>query len=400
MCCRSTHWNVSGLFVAIALSGCAWLPGGADPLESTYNLPAEIDSSDGFLAKPTKELVSTAKAAVGLGPNEEAARQQLQMATARYRAASNMDAKDREREFRMAAKEFAKSATRWPGSSVEEEALFFQAESYFFANRYPKSEEIFAQLMKKYPSTRYVDQTSTRRLQIAKYWLEHFEQDKDLPITPNLTSRTRPVFDKFGHAIRVLENIRLDDPTGELADDATMLAAKACFQSEKYYRADEFLTDLRRSFPGSEHQFNAHLLGLQCKVKLYQGPGYDSGPLDSAEELVKQMRRQFPNEARDHHEYLTGAYKDIRMNRAIREMNLARYRDRRQEYRAARAQYARVAREFSDTSLAAEASDRLAQLDGKPDLPGQRMEWLAKAFPSDADVQPLIANNPGVATRK
>ena len=180
---------------------------------------------------------------------------------------------------------------------------------------------------------------------------------------PNFFARERPTFDKFGNAIKVLERIRLDDPTGEIADDATMLAAKACFDQEKYYRADELLTDLRRSFPNSEHQYPAHVISLKCKTRLYQGPDYSVGPLDEAEEIVRQMRRQFPNEAADDEAFLTAAYKDVRMNRAIREMNLAQYRDRRKEYRAARTQYERVAREFSDTSLAGQAKERLAQQD-------------------------------------
>ena len=88
------------------------------------------------------------------------------------------------------------------------------------------------------------------------------------------------------------------------------------------------------------------------------------------------------------------------MNRAIREMHLAKYRDRRKEYRAARTQYQRVAEEFSDTSLAETARARLAELGGLPDLPPQRLEWLAKAFPSTNDDQPLIATRPGQSQSK
>ena len=94
--------------------------------------------------------------------------------------------------------------------------------------------------------------------------------------------------------------------------------------------------------PAVNYQYAAHKLGLKAKMRLYQGPNYAPGPLDSAEEIVKQMRRQFPKEAREDDEFLRTVHKDIRMNRAIREMNQARYRDSRQEYRAARARYERV----------------------------------------------------------
>ena len=79
------------------------------------------------------------------------------------------------------------------------------------------------------------------------------------------------------------------------------------------------------------------------------------------------------------------------MNRAIREMARARARDRRKEYRAARVRYERVVHEYSDTSLARDAEERLAQLEGLPDLPPQRLQVLANVFPSSSDEQPLIA---------
>ncbi len=267
-------------------------------------------------------------------------------------------------------------------------------ECYFFADRYPKADHALGQLVKKYPNTRHIDTANARRFALARYWVEHQQQNRELSVAPNLVSRDRPVFDKFGNAVKVLEQIRLDDPTGELADDATMAAAAACFTEDDFYRADELLTDLRRSYPNSKHQFDAHLLGLKCKTKLYQGPSYDGGPLDEAEELIKQMRRQFPRESREHDEFLTKAWKDVRMNRAIREMNLARYFDRRKEYRAARQHYRNVTRDFSDTSLSSDANERLAQLGGLPDKPPQRLAWLVDIFPTPDREQPLIARNP------
>ena len=111
------------------------------------------------------------------------------------------------------------------------------------------------------------------------------------------------------------------------------------------------------------------------------------------------LRSLLPTESGKDNEFLTKAYKDIRMNRAVREMKLARYRDRRQEYRAARTQYARVVHEYSDTSLADTARTRLNELGGLPDLPPQRLEWLARAFPTASESQPLIATKPDKVQR-
>lgn len=388
------------IWMCLLLSGFVGCASLRDDDPTDFAFPGDGQADQGFLTRSTDQFVASAKASIGLGPDEQVARERFEQAMQQYRNAGQLQGAERQKAFDAAARAFASAATRWPKSSVEEDSLFYRAESLFFADRYPKAEEGFAQIVSQYQTTKHIDTISKRRFQIAKYWLDHHDLKQELPISPNLLAKDRPTFDKFGNAIKVLENIRLDDPTGELADDATMLAATACFESGRYYRADELLEDLRHYFPNSKHQYNAHLLGLRCKIQLYQGPNYDSGPLDAAEELVKQMRRQFPQESRSDNEFLASIYKDIRMNHAIREMNLAKYRDRRKEYRAARAQYARVARDFGDTSLAKDASERLAQLGGEPDLPPQRLAWLARVFPSDEPEQPLLATKPGTSSTR
>lgn len=391
-CKAVIDWSVILLayFVLAAVCGCSVF-NREDP-KSSYNLPGDVDPNRGVLTKLADSMKATTRESIGLGPNEQAAKEMFDEATNIYESAKLMQGPEAHAAYDKAAKVFNRAAARWPKSSVEEDSKFFQAESYFFANRYPKTEAVFTELLSDYQSTKYLDRISQRRFEIAKYWLDHQnEVRKEWSITPNFTSRDRPTFDKFGNAVKILEQIRLDDPTGEFADDATMLAATACYQAGKIFRADELFADLRRSFPNSSHQYNAHLLGLKCKIKLYQGPSYDAGPLNDAEKLVDQMKRVFPAESAEDVEYLSAAYKDVRMNKAIRDFRMAEYRHRRNENRAARIQYERVANEYRDTSLAAAAETRLADLRDSPDLPPRRLAWLEKAFPSDGkQVTPLL----------
>ena len=360
-----------------------------DPL---YNL--EQDDDRGIFASVTDGVSSRVRGAMGLGPDEQAANQEYQQAMAQYQQATELEGRARKQAFEDAAKAFKTAAARWPNSSIQEDALFFRAESIFFAEQFPKAQTIFSELVAKYPSTRYAEKISQRRFQIAKYWLDHHQESNQLALSPNFVARDRPTFDQFGNAIKLLERIRLDDPTGELADDATMLAATACLDSGKHYRADELLTDLRNSFPSSKHQYQAHVLALKDQNQALSGASVR--PRSTGRSGRDRQTDASPVSAgvvRDR-EFLTAAYKDIRMNRAIREMARARSRDRRQEFRAARMRYQRVAEEFSDTSLAQEAEERLAQLEGRPDLPPQRLQILANAFPSSSDEQPILAADP------
>ena len=53
----------------------------------------------------------------------------------------------------------------------------------------------------------------------------------------------------------MFDKIRVDDPTGRLADDATLSLANENFTRRKFMKADEYYSDLRKAYPSSEHQF-------------------------------------------------------------------------------------------------------------------------------------------------
>src|SRR6056297_2043591 len=172
------------------------------------------------------------------------------------------------------------------------------AESQFFADRLANATDSYQRLQNEYPRNRHSDRAAARLFSISRYWIET-EKVGGGSWTPNFTDPTRPKLDAKGHAIRVLDQIRFDDPTGRLADDATMAAAAEFIRQEKYDRADEFLTDLRETYTDSEHLFLAHLLGIRCKMEVYAGPHYSALLLDEAEKLVKQTRQRFPDRLRE-----------------------------------------------------------------------------------------------------
>ena len=72
-----------------------------------------------------------------------------------------------------------------------------------------------------------------------------------------------------------------------------MATANIYFDRGRFDDADYHYTLLRREYPRSELQFEAHLLGLQAKLRKYQGEDYDGTPLEEAKTLVKQLRSQF-----------------------------------------------------------------------------------------------------------
>lgn len=342
------------------------------------------DLSPSSIAKKFKRMT-------GRGPNKGLAKQLYGQAEQEYKLAAEMpEGRERASRFISAGSKFAKAADYFPGSSVEMDALFMAAESNFFADHYWDATKFYERLIKAHPNNRYLDTVDARRFAIARYWLQLQDEHPEPVYYANFINETRPWRDVRGHALRQFDKIRLDDPTGRLADDATLAVANAHFKSRRYLKADEFYTDLRKTYPNSEHQFSAHYLGLKAKLESYLGPDYSGEALDEGEKLVKQMRRQFPDDAEKEREFLDRAAAEIRFKKAEKLHYFARYHDKRGEYRAAARRYQQIATDFGDTPFAEKSQQRLAQIQGLPPVPPQKLPWLVNLFPQSDKVKPIL----------
>jgi len=294
----------------------------------------------------------------------------------------------KEAEALFAEKKYAEAQVKYgevkllaPDSGMEEDAMFMQAESYFFYDKYVEASDAYDELIKKYPSSRYTDKAITRQFGIARYWQQHHKAEPHWSTTPNFTNKTRPWFDTYGHAMRVYENIRLNDPTGPLADDAIMSMANAYFVDGHYEEADYNYGLLRKEYPESEHQFQAHLLGLQCKLRRYQGPDYDGTPLEEADKLAEQLLKQFPEQIGPEQERVESIRQQLARENAMRDFSMAAYYEKTRYYGAAKFYYRQVAEKYPTTKLAEQSRTRIADLEGEQDVPDQPVEWFVKLFP-------------------
>lgn len=320
-------------------------------------------------------------------PNEQLARQRYEEGEVLFRKKS----------YKESAAKYHEAAQLAPDSGVEEDAMFMEAESLFFADKYPYANDAYNALVKQYSSTRHLDKVSTRQFAIAQYWQKHHEKHPHWPTTPNLLDRTRHKFDTAGHALKAYENIRLNDPTGPLADDALMATASFHFTMGHYDDADYHYGLVRTEYPDSEHQFQAHLLGLQCKLRKYQGPDYDVTPLVEADKLAEQLLTQFPNQIDPERERVEQTRRGIAAARAMQDWTVAEYFVGRGYYGAARFYYEQIVHDYPSTNLAEESRKRLGEIASEPDVPAQKLDWLVKVFP-DGKKGPVIAAQPSADT--
>ena len=299
--------------------------------------------------------------------------------------------------FTEAANKFRLAASQWPNSQLEQEALFWQGDSFFFADRYVQANRAYEALLIKYSGSEYLDKAEARRFAIAQYWTELSEVDSAI----SLTDPGRPKKGMAAEARRILHRIRLDDPTGKLADDATLALANAYFKEEMWIDAADTYEDLRLNYPGSQHQFHAHLFELKSRINAYRGKSYSADPLIRADKLLKQIVQSFPEQVQSEKKYLANEASLIRHKLAERDWSMAQYYAKKGENRAAQIYYAKIDKQFEDTTFAIAAREEILKLSNLPEEPSQPAQWLVKLFPdSEAAVKPVItASHTNTKTR-
>ncbi len=338
---------------------------------------SQVVSQEAYEEEPTgwdrfnrENMKKQWKKMTGRGPNNPVARE----------AYAEGEQLFQQKDYASAAKKFGDAADRWPDSALEEDAMFMQAESLFFADKYSKACDVYGELMRKYVNTRHLDTCVRRQFAIAHYWAETDQQDPEFPITPNVVDKTRPWFDTHGNAIKAFDDVRLNDPRGPLADDAIMATANAFFLRHRWADADYYYKLIRTDYPKSEFQIQAHLLGLQSKMKLYQGPQYDKKPLLEAEELIDQMLVQFPTELGDERERIVRQKGEVRAQLAFADWERAQYYEQGKYYGAAKSVYRDLAKDYPGTEFARRADERIAALGGEPESPPDRFAFLNTVF--------------------
>jgi outer membrane protein assembly factor BamD (BamD/ComL family) len=311
------------------------------------------------------------KKATGYGPNEQIARTAFGDGKKLYL----------DKKYTEAAAQFRTAADRWPDTPLEEDALFLQAESFFFADEYVKAHDSYEKLFKKYSNSRHLETAVAREFAIGRWW-EQMQDVKPLwTIQPNFTDKGRPWFDTYGYAMKAYNNVRMYDPTGPLADQSVMALATSHFRQNNFEEAALEFDQLRKDYPNSDHQVLAHVLGVQSKMRVYQGDLYDKTALKEAHEIADSALTQFGPKLGSEQQRMLQTRANIIEKEAARLYAIGQYYEKNQYNRSARIYYQMVLDEYPRTEKAELAKQHIAGLEGKPDDPPDHIKWLTDLLP-------------------
>lgn len=330
-----------------------------------------------------KKAVKRVREVTGYGPDEQVARALLEDGVVLFN----------QKNYSPAATKFEAASDRWPGTDLAAKALFNLGEAHFFDNEFKEASDAYITLLDKHPSTPKLDATVERLWEIAQYWEKaYFADSWHAPFDFNPTDGTRPNADTVGHAVRLYEAIRLNDPTGPRADDSIMATAGIHFRRQRFADADYHYTLLRDEYPRSDHQFEAHVLGLQAKLQRYHGPDYDGTPLRAAERLEERTRVNFSGRLTDEERT---RLRDVRAQVARateeRDLRMVEFYEGQEQIASAKYYLARISEDYSGSPVAEKAEERLATYEGKPDAPDVPMEWMVNLFPENKKYRSIRA---------
>ena len=320
-----------------------------------------------------ENAIDNFKVMVGLGPDKKLAKQYFGEGKTLYH----------EKRYKEAAAKFKAAAGRWPDSTLEEDALFLQGESLFFADDYPNAHDTFGNLLKKYDNSRYLDKAVLREFSIGRYWEKLHDAEPHWPVTPNLSDDSRPRFDTFGNAVKAYETVSMNDPTGPLADDSLMALGNLYFVRGRYEDAVYYYDRLRKDYPNSTHQKEAHLLSMKSHEMIYQGALYDITPLKEAGKVADQAITQFGRELGDEQGNVLKTRNKVDLEMAKRDLEMAKFYEGKRQYGAARFYYREIIKDYPRTEVARTAKDRLEKIKDFPAKPPNRFKFLTDLFPSD-----------------
>jgi len=308
---------------------------------------------------------------MGFGPDENKANES--MGKGREILLSNPDLKDRKKSLE-AAKHFVEAAKKYPDSVLEEDALHLAGECYFFADDYSNAFSMYQKLLIKYQHSKHVDNDVRRLFKIAQYWERESEKSAS---NFNFTDKSLPAYDTFGFAKKAYETIFINDPNGPVSDAALMALATAYLKrgryqgDDNYNQAAYYYQRLREDYPLSKHIAKAYEYELFARTQAYLGAEHPSRTLEEARKLAVITLQQFSGEL-DHEEKagVLELKEEILIKEAERLWSNGQYWDtKKRYYGSARMYYGRLINEYPQTVFAEKARQRLAQIEGLPDVP-------------------------------
>jgi outer membrane protein assembly factor BamD (BamD/ComL family) len=284
-----------------------------------------------------------------------------------------------------AENQFAKIAKSRKGTPWGENAQYYLAETQYQRKKYFYAHDNFELLHKDYPATEYLDKLVSREFAIAHLWMAQDDPKTPKPEQIPWTGRfdgSRPLLDTQGYALKALEHVRHNDPSGPLADDAALEIAEFYMKRADYESAALYYDQLIADFPKSPFLQKAQHAAIDARMKAYLGPDYDTSGLEKARVLVRKTMDAFP-ERQASFEGLYHTLDVINDAEAEKTFRIGTHYKKIGKVASAEFYYGKIPQRWPSSPWAVKAKGELAQLAKMPRKPSKPSKIIMQPGASD-----------------
>ncbi len=264
---------------------------------------------------------------------------------------------------------------------VAEACLFYEAECYRMEERYPKAAEIYSQMLKEYPRKTHHKYALERMFDIANYWLNDtrkvLEKTQEvgkpgksqfvMPVSFVQWDKRKPMWDMEGRALKLLEQVYINDIGGELAEQSLFYLGSVNMLRGHYGDADHYFYQIVQYHPNGHRAPQAIQLAMMCKKLSTGGPEYDGRKLAEARDLIHRALQAYPQLRDNQGGFLRDELISINMQQADSDLQVANFYLRTGHPASALFYYEIVRRRYPNTKHAEIALKRMNQIRDRVD---------------------------------
>jgi outer membrane protein assembly factor BamD (BamD/ComL family) len=353
MVVNSTRRTGAMALLLVGLAGCSW-----PRLDFLRPAPPPVPPTQTFVLRGDNLVQETMPAATP------------QRAVAELSAARDHFRREEYSKARPLFQSLAEDDRNPP--SVIQEGMYYQAECLRLEGYYPEAADLYSALLNKHPNCVYREQAVQHLYDIANFWLDDTRKSmqeeverregKRWLVWPRFISfdKAKPLLDREGRAIEKLEQVRLHDINGPLADQALFLCGVVRMYHEDYRDADHYFSQIHARHPESKLAPRAIELAVFCKQMSTGGSDYDGRKAAEARKLIQAAFTSYPELANDpkKREFLSRQIKTIDLQQAEKDFNMAEFYRRTGHPGSAYFYYQLVRRRYPNTEFAQRAAER------------------------------------------
>lgn len=313
-------------------------------------------------------------------------------------------------DYTAACKHFHRIAENTKNTpQIAEEARFYEAECLRQIGKYPKAADTYVRLLNDFPAGVHRDQSVRRIFDICQIWLKDTDAEIQAVREKKQGKRwfvwqgpvvhfdkTKPIFDEEGRALEGLEQVKLHDINGPMADRALFLAGSVKFFREEYKESDYYFTQITEMHPNSQLAPKAVELAIISKHMSTGGSDYDGRKVAEARQLVQKALDSYPELAsqEEKRKFLDRQMYGITYQQAEKDFKIAEFYRRTGHAGSAYFYYEIVRRRYPGTSFFDKATERMLELRAKLDKEQRRGVKKEQSAPQESPGRPELAPAP------